>query len=81
MTFYIILYQFDEHKKILVNNILHLAWTYLTKTLNAPNGVTRIAGANAYAVKLAISPTITENKTQHLVQWMYYFILYPFFQW
>lgn len=36
--------------------------TYLTNTLKAPNGVTRIAGAKAYAVKLAISPTITENK-------------------
>jgi hypothetical protein len=29
------------------------------KTLNAPSGVTRIAGANAYAAKLATSPTIT----------------------
>lgn len=29
------------------------------KTLNAPRGVTRIAGANAYAAKLAISPMIT----------------------
>ena len=27
--------------------------------LSAPRGVTRIAGANAYAAKLAISPTIT----------------------
>ena len=29
------------------------------KTLRAPKGVTRIAGANAYAAKFAISPTIT----------------------
>lgn len=27
--------------------------------LRAPSGVTNIAGANAYAAKLAISPTIT----------------------
>ena len=27
--------------------------------LRAPRGVTSIAGANAYAAKLAISPTIT----------------------
>lgn len=27
--------------------------------LRAPNGVTRIAGAKAYAVKFATSPTIT----------------------
>lgn len=31
------------------------------KTLSAPSGVTRIAGANAYAAKFAISPTITET--------------------
>jgi hypothetical protein len=30
-----------------------------TKTLNAPNGVTKIAGANAYAAKLQISPRPT----------------------
>lgn len=29
------------------------------KTLNAPRGVTRMAGANAYAAKLATSPMIT----------------------
>ena len=28
-------------------------------TLKAPRGVTRIAGANAYAAKFAISPVIT----------------------
>lgn len=33
-----------------------------TKTLNAPNGVTKIAGANAYAAKLQISPTPTVNE-------------------
>ena len=30
---------------------------HLTMMLRAPNGVTRMAGANAYAAKLAISPT------------------------
>lgn len=35
---------------------------YLTSTLKAPSGVTRMAGANAYAVKLAISPTATGKK-------------------
>lgn len=29
--------------------------------LTAPNGVTSIAGANAYAAKLAASPKITVN--------------------
>lgn len=29
--------------------------------LRAPRGVTRIAGANAYAAKFAASPTITVN--------------------
>lgn len=29
----------------------------------APRGVTKIAGANAYAEKLAASPTITAKKT------------------
>ena len=28
----------------------------LTRTLSAPNGVTRVAGAKAYAAKLATSP-------------------------
>lgn len=32
---------------------------YLTKTLRAPNGVTRVAGAKAYAAKLATSPAPT----------------------
>ena len=31
-------------------------------TLIAPNGVTRIAGANVYAAKLATSPTITGTR-------------------
>lgn len=39
------------------------------KTLKAPNGVTKIAGANAYAAKLAISPATTVktvSQTQNL---------------
>lgn len=35
---------------------------HLTMILRAPNGVTRMAGANAYAVKFATSPTITADK-------------------
>ena len=35
---------------------------YLTIILNAPRGVTRTAGANAYATKFAISPIITITK-------------------
>lgn len=33
--------------------------TYPMRTLKAPSGVTRMAGANAYAAKLATSPKIT----------------------
>lgn len=32
---------------------------YLTRTLSAPSGVTRVAGAKAYAAKLATSPAPT----------------------
>ena len=35
---------------------------YLTIMLRAPSGVTRTAGANAYATKFAISPTTTCTK-------------------
>jgi hypothetical protein len=34
---------------------------HLMIILSAPRGVTRMAGANAYAAKLAISPTITDG--------------------
>lgn len=34
---------------------------YPIKTLSAPNGVTRMAGAKAYAAKFAISPMTTAN--------------------
>jgi hypothetical protein len=37
---------------------------YLTRTLNAPKGDTRVAGANAYATKLAASPIPTENNNK-----------------
>lgn len=35
---------------------------YLTSTLSAPSGVTRVAGAKAYAAKLAASPAPTLKK-------------------
>ena len=38
---------------------------YLTIMLKAPSGVTRIAGAKAYAAKLAISPTIIISMPDH----------------
>ena len=34
---------------------------YPIRTLSAPSGVTRIAGAKAYAAKLATSPRATIN--------------------
>jgi hypothetical protein len=34
---------------------------YPMSTLRAPSGVTRIAGAKAYAAKFAISPTTTAS--------------------
>merc|ERR1711884_403129 len=41
------------------------ARTALIKTLIAPSGVTNIAGANAYAAKLAASPTTIVNRPAH----------------
>ena len=38
---------------------------YLTIILRAPKGVTRMAGANAYAAKFAISPKITAKGPQN----------------
>lgn len=35
---------------------------YLTSTLRAPRGVTRVAGAKAYAAKLAASPAPTRKQ-------------------
>ena len=35
----------------------------LTRTLRAPSDVTSVAGANAYAAKLAASPIPTETHT------------------
>lgn len=43
-------------------NIKNISCIYLTKTLNAPRGVTNVAGANAYAAKLAASPIPTKNE-------------------
>lgn len=39
---------------------------YLMIILNAPRGVTRTAGANAYAMKFAASPTITISEIINL---------------
>lgn len=36
--------------------------TYVTITLNAPSGVTKLAGAKAYAAKLHASPVPTAKK-------------------
>lgn len=36
---------------------------YLTRTLSAPRGVTKVAGANAYAAKFAASPAPTGMRT------------------
>eukprot|EP00955_Chlamydomonas_euryale_P024635 259727-Chlamydomonas_euryale.AAC.7 len=41
--------------------------THLTMMLSAPNGVTRMAGANAYAAKLAASPTTMAMRPAHQV--------------
>jgi hypothetical protein len=38
-------------------------------TLNAPRGVTKIAGAKAYAAKFAISPTMTEFDISHKLEY------------
>ncbi len=38
---------------------IHQRFTDLTSTLRAPRGVTRVAGAKAYAAKLAASPAPT----------------------
>lgn len=37
---------------------------YLTRTLRAPRGVTKVAGANAYAAKFAASPAPTGMRTR-----------------
>lgn len=42
--------------------------SYLTRTLRAPNGVTSVAGANAYAAKLATSPAPTEEMNKNTSQ-------------
>lgn len=46
------------------------------RTLNAPRGVTRIAGAKAYAAKFAISPIITVNRQRRArkMKWSAYMI-------
>ena len=41
------------------------ARTALTRMLSAPSGVTRMAGANAYAAKFAASPTTMLMRPAH----------------
>ena len=50
-----------------VSSCRALGWwhAHLTMMLSAPRGVTRIAGANAYAAKLAISPTTIVSSPPH----------------
>ena len=48
----------DRMHFVIINKFIK-KMAYLTITLKAPNGVTKIAGANPYAVKFAASPTIT----------------------
>ena len=52
-------------KKLMSKYMLKVNGKYLTIILNAPRGVTRTAGANAYATKFATSPTITINQKPH----------------
>ena len=49
----------DLEKIRKASNALVESLTYPMRTLRAPSGVTRIAGANAYAAKFAASPTTT----------------------
>ena len=62
----------DEPSRHSVQNIIPRPWpwldkTYATITLRAPRGVTRDAGAKAYAVKLAASPpAMSINPAHHM---------------
>ena len=47
----------------------YFSQTYATITLRAPRGVTRDAGAKAYAVKLAASPAIIRSSPAHHHGW------------
>lgn len=47
-----------EAKGTFLESVL-MSSEYLTSTLRAPRGVTRVAGAKAYAAKLAASPAPT----------------------
>ena len=57
---------FEKTFKLLISNKkndkLHFEHTDLTRTLSAPRGVTREAGAKAYARKFVASPTATERE-------------------
>ena len=52
-------------QKLREKNVERAMSNYLTIMLRAPSGVTRTAGANAYATKFATSPTTTSTKKSH----------------
>lgn len=56
------------------------AITDVTKTLKAPKGVTREAGANAYAAKFAASPIPTGIQIKKLMYRFYLGIIFDFFR-
>lgn len=43
-------------------DIIDFKTTYANRTLRAPRGVTKLAGANAYAMKFANSPVPTARR-------------------
>ena len=52
------------HKRMLAKGTVRLYGTWIPRSLKyAPKGVTKIAGANEYAAKFAISPAATINST------------------
>lgn len=52
----------DQGSRIKGTGLGSMLATYPIKTLSAPRGVTKIAGAKAYAAKLAISPIATKDR-------------------
>lgn len=58
------LLKYKQYKISVYQVVNHIKFSpYLIIMLSAPSGVTKIAGAKAYAAKLAISPTTTGNCT------------------
>lgn len=44
---------------------IRIEWTHVTSTERAPSGVTRLAGAKAYAAKLQASPIPTRRRSEN----------------